>query len=239
MSKPLYIIKRDGHGSGGFLCPPGHPNHFYTVEGYYGGKVKPVSGPDSIGALDSLIADEYGDVPAHVKADAQRIMDSAQLTCSEAWVRSVYGYFRNSYSPDGTDRNVSHAISTGKLRCQCGADFWNRRGLDSHLAGHQAGVTAFGVTAVITPGHGEAAPLRLPADHHLGYLCVREYFPDHQPRTDLIADPGRGYGSYPCDKCGTRVQYEARYDAWCVVQTMPWKWTPDCPEGGHHQVSPA
>jgi hypothetical protein len=187
MAKPLYIIRND-HGTGGFLAPPGHPSHFYSVEGYYGGRIKPVSGPDLIAGLDYLLANEYGDVPADVKAQAQRIMDAAVLTCSEMWVRSVYGHFRNSYSPDGTDRNVSDAVRSG------------------------------------------------PADHHLGYLMVRSYFPDHSPRTDLITDPGKGYGSYPCVKCGTRVQYEARYDAFCEVRTSPWRWIPECPSGGSHEI---
>jgi len=118
--KPLYIIKYDNHGSGGFLCPPGHPAHAYSVEGYWGGVVKPVSGPDLIAGLDYLLSSEDRDVPAHLKARARQIMDSAVLVPSEAWIQNVYGYFKNSYSPDGADRNVSHAIMTGKLHCACG-----------------------------------------------------------------------------------------------------------------------
>lgn len=235
MSKPLYVIRRDGHGSGGFLCPPGHPAHFYCVEGYWGGRRKP-SGPDLMAGLDYLIRDEYGDIPDSVKARAQKIMDSAKLTCSEAYVRNVYGYFRNSYSPDGTDKNVSHAISAGKIRCACGQESWRRAGLAAHLEKHASAFTAFGVAVRSTPGHGELPPLQLPATHHLGYLCVQEYFPDHEPRLDLIADPGNGYGAHDCAKCGTRVQYEARHDAWCEVKTSPWRWLPDCPAGGKHEV---
>ena len=53
----------------------------------------------------------------------------------------------------------------------------------------------------------------LPAERHAAVVTIRKYFPDHAPRLDLIADPGHGYGSWPCIRCGARVQYEARHDA--------------------------
>lgn len=223
---PVFRIVRTGQGMGGFMAPPGHPDHFYEVRGYWprGDRAVNVARrreADSCSSVSSVVADEYSEYPEHVKDRAKKILDSAELTCSEAWVRSVYGYFRNSYSPDGTDRNVSHAISTNKLRCLCGEEFWNHKGLDAHLNTGNA------------PGHF----CRTCAEHHLGYLCVRGYFPDHQPRADLITDPGKGYGSWPCAKCGQRVQYEARKDAYCVISTQPWSYNPDCPEGGQHEVS--
>lgn len=225
MTKPLYILKNDGQGSGGFLAPPGHPSHFYSVEGYWGGRIKPVNGPDLIAGIGFLIKNEYGDVPAELKARAQQIMDSAVLVYSEKWIRNVYGYFRNSYSSDGTDRNVSHAISSGKLHCHCGQEFWNRKGLDYHLDKSGIGQS----------DHYEVAVPLPPAEHHLGYLMVREYFPEHTPRLDLIKDPGSDYGSHKCPKCGKNVQYEARKDAFCEVFTSPWRWIPDCPSGGQHE----
>lgn len=225
MSKTLYLIKHDGQGMGGFLCPPGHPNHFYSVHGYSGGRVKPVSGPDIMAGLDLLIQDEYGDVPPAIKADAKLIMDDAKLKCSELWLRSVYGYFRNSYSPDGVNRNVSDAISTGKFYCQCGQEFWGATGLDYHLE-----------HGPITGGpHYEAAKPLPPAEHHLGYLCVREYFPDHEIRLDLIDGPS-GYGAHKCPKCDQQVQYEARLDSFAAVHPgSPWRYIADCPEGGTHE----
>lgn len=69
-----------------------------------------------------------------------------------------------------------------------------------------------------------------PADRHLGYLMVKRYFPDHEPDIDLIRDPGKGYGSYPCTKCGQRVQYEAKVDGYVI---SPSKFT-TCPNGGSH-----
>jgi hypothetical protein len=229
---PVFRIVRTGKGMGGFLAPPGHPDHFYEMREYYprGNRTVNIGNrreADGYSSLSGVLEDERGEYPASIKRQAQRIMDDAELICSEAWVRSVYGYFRDSYSPDGTDRNVSNAISTSKLHCQCGADFYNRRGLDHHLADKETGFRF---------SHYEIPKPLLPAERHLGYLCVRSYFPDHQPRTDLIADPGTGYGSYPCVKCGKRVQYEARQDAFAeVLAGLEWRVSTDCPGGGKHE----
>jgi hypothetical protein len=219
MATPIYRIINDGQGCGGFMCPPGHPNHSYVVHGYYGGRPRPVSGPNLIASLDYLIKNEYGDVPPDVQARAREIMDRAELTCSESWLRNVYGYFRNSYSPDGVNRNVGDSISSSRLHCECGEAFWSEPGLNRHL-----------VNSTEREDHGRLPTPLPPPEHHLGYLCVREYFPDHEPRLDLIADPGDGYGAHPCLKCGKTIQYEARYDAWCVFGSGP-----ACPEGGQHE----
>jgi hypothetical protein len=161
-------------------------------------------------------------------------MREAKLTCSEKWLRMVYGYFRNSYSPDGVNRNVSNAISASKLHCRCGEEFWNRPGLNKHIernSGPRGGYR----------GHEEIAKPMPPPEHHLGYLCVREYFPDHTPRLDLIENPeatGPGYGVHKCPKCDQSVQYEARADAYVVVTTHmggPWKYDAECPRGGTHE----
>jgi hypothetical protein len=79
--------------------------------------------------------------------------------------------------------------------------------------------------ALIDPSSGIAAT------RHLGYMAVREYFPDHEPRTDLIRDPGKGYGSWPCLHCDQRVQYEARTDALTVYGTANGQ---VCPVNGTH-----
>ena len=228
---PVFRIVRTGQGMGGFMAPPGHPDHFYEVRGYWprGDRAVNVARrreADSYGSLSGVLENDRNEYPASVQDQAQRIMDRAELVCSEAWVQQVYGYFRDSYSPDGIDRNVSNAISSGKLHCNCGEDFYNRRGLDYHLE-----------HGPVTGGpHFEIAKPHPPAEHHLGYLCVRSYFPDHTPRTDLITDPGKGYGSYPCDKCGKRVQYEARQDA--LAEVLPggrWSVSTECPAGGKHE----
>lgn len=234
---------KDG-GSGSFLCPPGHPNLRYSIYGFHSPgsgtpRVNRPSGPDVIMSLEGLAEDEGGYYPKPAVERARRILAEATAEPSEKWVRHTYAYFRNSYSPDGTNRNVSDAISSGKAHCQCGEDFWNRKSLNRHVDSERATTTGpEGRSARGNAGHYEITKPPPPAEHHLGYLAVKEYFPGHQVREDLIADPGRAYGRYPCDKCGQPVQYEARQDAWCVVKTGPWSYDPDCPKGGQHQVDP-
>jgi hypothetical protein len=191
--QPVFRIVRNGQGMGNFMAPPGHPDHFYEVRGYWPRDDRPVNiarrrEADSYGSLSSVLDDDGSGYPAGVRDQARRIRDRAELVCSEMWVRQVYGYFRNSYSPDGSDENVSSAVSTG------------------------------------------------PAERHLGYLCVRSYFPDHTPRLDLIANPGKGYGSWPCTKCGKPVQYEAQHDALAEVLSVGrWAVSTECSAGGKHE----
>lgn len=78
---------------------------------------------------------------------------------------------------------------------------------------------------------------------HLAVLTIRQYFPDHEPRLDLIESPGTGYGAHPCTKCGATVQYEAKFDKRAKVDTrvdgkgMTHRtYGTECPEGGDHTV---
>lgn len=86
--------------------------------------------------------------------------------------------------------------------------------------------TSRNVSDCITPKAGEQVP---PPEHHLGYLMVKSYFPDAEPNLALI-ERSDGYGSRPCLKCGTTLQYEARVDAYAE----PISGKRDCPEGGVH-----
>lgn len=70
---------------------------------------------------------------------------------------------------------------------------------------------------------------------HAAVLHIRKYFPEHEPRMDLIADPGQGYGNHPCTKCEQLVQYEARRDALMPVAYRE-NGPSECPEGGPHTV---
>ncbi len=69
----------------------------------------------------------------------------------------------------------------------------------------------------------------LPAERHLGFLAVREHFPTHEPRVDLIIGDYKGYGSWPCQHCGKPVQYEARIDGF-----QPFSGDRSCTEGQIH-----
>jgi hypothetical protein len=75
----------------------------------------------------------------------------------------------------------------------------------------------------------------LPAERHAAVAMIRQYFPEHEPRTDLIADSSYCYGSYPCVKCGQRVQYEAKVDALAVFDRSNGE---QCSEGGAHEWPP-
>lgn len=86
-------------------------------------------------------------------------------------------------------------------------------------------------------------PSSMPPERHAAVALIREYFPDHEPRVDLINNPGKGYGAYPCSKCGEVVQYEARFDAHAILhtRTIPGKgtevtYTTECKVGGKHTV---
>jgi hypothetical protein len=105
--KRFYRIIEDGKGCGGFLCPPGHPNHKYVVHEFATPRSR---NPIGIMSLESIIDADSGATLTQ-RAQAARLLKSAPLVCSEAWVRSVYGYFRSMYSPDGVNRKVADAIS--------------------------------------------------------------------------------------------------------------------------------
>lgn len=155
-----FHISKDGQGMGGFLNPPGDPEHFYLVR---------ESGRNgSLMSLRSAVAEDY--VPASVRERAAKLLAEATPTCSELWVREVYGYFKNCYSPDGVNRDTGDCLIDGTGN--------------------------------------------LPAEHHLAVMFVRTFFPDHEPRTDLIANPAGLYGSRSCRKCGEAVQYEPRIDGY-------------------------
>jgi hypothetical protein len=167
--------------SGSFLTPPGHPMHFHHVED------GPAKNPNLIAGLDYALGDPYGDVPVDLQARVRALYDATTLVDSELWQRMVYGYFRNCYSPDGTNRDVGDAI--------------------------------------IDPTRS------LPPERHLAFLAVKTYFPDAEPRLDLIASGG-DYGTKKCTKCGATLQYEAKVDAFAEAITA----ATACPSGGAHEV---
>lgn len=169
-----------GSGSS-FLCPPGHPMHFHHIED------GPAKNPSLIAGLDYALDDPYDDVPINIQARVRDMYDDATLVNSELWQRHVYGYFKNCYSPDGTNRNSTSCI--------------------------------------IDPTHGE------PPTHHLAFMMVKSHFPDAEPRLDLIASNG-DYGTKPCAKCGIRLQYEAKVDAF--AEALAARTT--CPNGGAHET---
>jgi hypothetical protein len=304
--RPFYrIMSGKNGGSGSLLCPPGHPRHHYSLYGYASPQYR---NELSIGSIDSAL-DPDSDASDAIKRQVQKIMDQAQLVPSEMWIKSVYGYFRNSYAPEDKDRNLSRSITHNPaeiavdaarkaLAAHYAADYRTsandnyrdgserpmraaRRGYEvtakrdgsevfvytladdgsrygnlDVLADHADALVANGFTDVRiedpqnTPTSFDPERVRatnpvpvepINPERHLAVLCIREYFPDHEIRHDLIADPGNGYGSWPCMKCGERVQYDAKTDKLAVVttRTVPgegtvWSRVTECSAGGDH-----
>ncbi len=210
MSGEVYRLIR-GSGMGGFLCPPGHPNLEYEVRGASSAR-KLMSDPHTMISVESAADDEA--VPAEIRRQAAELLENAKLVRSERWERNVYGYFRNTYSPDGTDRNLGRSLTVGmKWYVDKGSEYESLNRSDEVL---------------------RADDPRVVPESHMGYLLVKRYFPDAEPRLDLIADAQGGYGQKPCLKCGTALQYEARVDGFAEPITCHMA----CPKGGGHEVEP-
>ena len=193
MAEDFRFVKSTG--AGGFMSPPGDAVHVWRVDVHTSNRRNARN--TGIYSLDSIVSESW--VPAPVRERAAKLLAEAKREPSEMWIRSVYGYWRNMWSPDGVTRDA------GKL----------------------------------SVGRPDGAPL----DWHGAVMHIRQWFPDHEPREDLIADPGKGYGAFPCTKCGERVQYEARFDALAVVSTRlsgsgitQWSYATECPKGGAHTV---
>lgn len=197
MPEDYRFIKSRGNGSGGFLNPPGHPTHTWRVEEYTSARKNAKC--TGVYSLEGVVSSEW--IPAPVRERAAKLLAETAVLESPLWVRQVYGYFRNMWTPDGTPwDNVSNLIS----------------------------------------GRPDGAP----DDWHAAVVFVRKFFPAHEVRTDLIENPGKGYGSHPCEKCGQRVQYEEHLNALAVVTTSisgsgitQWKYDEVCPKGGPHVVT--
>lgn len=208
--------------SGSFLCPPGHPMHFHKI---WAGTDK---NPTLIAGLDYALRNEYGDVPERIVAQVQKLYDEATLVRSEQWERQVYAYFGNCYSPDGVDRNVSRCLIVGMAEKlpRDHPDFTSGKRKWSEYESLNTG-------DIVQPDDPRCVP-----EHHLAYLLVREYFPDAEPRLDLIEHRPRG-GSRPCRKCGKTVQYEARFDDWAEFLSSGGFHTGyrrECEQGGYHEI---
>jgi hypothetical protein len=195
---------------------------------------------------------------------AKIAVDAARKSLADRYQAAGYGPDDHNYR-DGSKRLVRAARRGYEVTAKRDgsevfvytlADDGSRYGNLDVLADHADALTAAGYTDVEIEGPQNAPASFIPErvratnpnpvdpidpERHLAVLCIREYFPDHEPRLDLIANPGKGYGSYPCTKCGERVQYEARLDKLAVVTTriVPgegtvWSRVAECSKGGDH-----
>lgn len=196
---------------GDFLCPPGHPNHFYELRGARRGQL--MKNPHTISSVESAASEESAEyLPTEIVRQARHLLRSAQLVRSELWERYVYSYFRNSYSADGINRNADRLLIVGMAwHVDKGSRYSSLNRSDEKL---------------------RADDPRVIPEHHAAYLLVKSYFPEADPRLDLIADASGGYGQKTCAKCGKSLQYEAKVDAFAEAITARL----DCPNGGMHSI---
>lgn len=134
----IYIATGSDAGQGSFLDPPNYPSHSYGIVSRYRSQ-----------SIDSFASEhpEYATELAPFTRFDKLPENHPEV---EKWIKYVYSYFKHSYSPDGSSRDVNNAVIDSK---------------NSH-----------------------------PLNHHLGYLMVKQYYPNHQPRKDLISTEKSYYG---------------------------------------------
>lgn len=109
--KTRYVIVNKGMG--GFLNPPGHAEHNFSVREY------DVHGQEEGSSSLSYAAQhaaEWGH-PGIARA-AQRKLAAHPGTFTSEWEREVYAYFANCYSPDGQERNASKCEIIRGVTCK-------------------------------------------------------------------------------------------------------------------------
>lgn len=106
-----YYLVNDGMG--GFLNPPNHPEHDYSIIECRGGH--------EVGSMSLSYASTCEYLPGAVRGTAKGILKRWNSQEPDpAWLDSVYNYFRHGYSIDGIRNNVNdkdNIIFYGK--------FWN------------------------------------------------------------------------------------------------------------------
>lgn len=155
-------LVNSGHGMGSFLDPPNSPQAQYEVHMWYG--AHRTREADCIMSLEGALKDP--DVPESIKRRIRKLFEDADMRPTEEWLSQVYGYFKNCYSPDGVDRNVSRCLIVTLAKQQ------------PQREGERYRVGSFGEHA-----YGDDPP---PIETSLAVIYVRHWFPDHEPRADLL-----------------------------------------------------
>ncbi len=93
-------------GMGGFMNPPGHAEHSYHVQEGLGRNAGSMS-------LSYALTSDY--VPTAIKTQARQLLDANPGTYTPEWEESCYAYWRNCWSPDGSELSSDKLIisSTG------------------------------------------------------------------------------------------------------------------------------
>lgn len=162
---------RKDSGSGGFMDPPGHAHHTYSVY-VWEGRRRP---PDTIMSVQSAAESDW--LPESARKRAQEMLSSHTATPSELWIRNVYGYFRNMYLPEGAEWNTAGDLKVGKP---------GEYPHDRHAA--------VLMVRKFFPGHEPRADLIADASYCYGqYACVKcGAAVQYEPRLDALSVYGSG-----------------------------------------------
>jgi len=167
--RPITILMDD---TGSFLSPPNHPSHKY---GYAAG-VEHGQGYQEYGSIDHLHEEAQKKNLQEVLAITNRIFDEWKQNklpedhqAVQQWEAYVYAYFKNCYSRDGIERDTNKQIIVEKQ-----PNNWTKNYPETWTTKPQ------------------------PPEHHLAVLAIRENYPEHKPRVDLINTPPTwGKSEYP------------------------------------------
>lgn len=108
----MTFYKINSQGMGAFLCPPGHPDHTHSLEGYESSRHRTAI---SSRRLSAALADGFDGQP-EIRGQVQQIFDRADVRCDELWLRTVYAHFRNCYTPESGSRSASDVIAHNVAR---------------------------------------------------------------------------------------------------------------------------
>lgn len=110
-----FIKKIDGtsyyvvnEGAGGFLRPPGHAMHNWSIQGFRGGHNCETM---SLEYAANLADDKYG----AVRGAARGILKREPGSITEEWIEQVYTHFAHCYSRDGNNRRADACAVYGNF----------------------------------------------------------------------------------------------------------------------------
>jgi hypothetical protein len=185
-------------GQGCFMCPPSHPDHFKHLEYRDGGS-------GSV-ALSSVIEDEDGYYSEHLE---EHLLEEIRQTFAKwentkpaidnprtvAWMTHVYAHLNHCYKDDkaeaepfeyGKPATLIFPVPSYKLRQfhddHRFSDTWRENEVRQiNLANDEIRAK---YAKVCTP------------DNHAAVRFIREYYPEHTPRLDWIAQAPKNPGSW-------------------------------------------
>ena len=147
---------------GSFLDPPNSPQRQYRVIGW--DRPHRTREPDFSMSLEGALDSDW--ISEGIKRRIQALYDCADMQPTEEWLSSVYGYFKNCYSPDGKDRNVSNCLIVRLAKQQ------------PQREGERYRIGTFREQP-----YGDELP---DPNKALAVMHIRKFFPDHEIREDLL-----------------------------------------------------